>query len=73
MGTTLDWPGLLRAGLQHLALQPQEFWRLTPIELKLMLGAQAQAPGLTRARLDELTAAFPDHKGPETDDGHSRT
>jgi uncharacterized phage protein (TIGR02216 family) len=67
----LDWPGLLRAGLQSLELKPDEFWRLTPVELKLMLGAQAQEAGLSRARLDELTAAFPDGKGPGTNDGHS--
>jgi uncharacterized phage protein (TIGR02216 family) len=67
----LDWPGLLRAGLQSLELKPDEFWRLTPVELKLMLGAQAQESGLSRARLDELTAAFPDGKGPGTNDGHS--
>lgn len=73
MTTSLDWPGLLRAGLQNLSLHPSDFWRLTPIELKLMLGVQAQGPGLTRARLEELTAAFPDHKGADADDGHSRT
>jgi uncharacterized phage protein (TIGR02216 family) len=67
----LDWPGLLRAGLQTLRLKPDEFWRLTPVELKLMLGAEGKETGLTRARLDELTAAFPDRKGPGTNDRHS--
>ncbi len=68
----LDWPGLLRAGLQGLRLTPEAFWRLTPIELKLMLGADGTGPGLTRAGLDALTAAFPDHKGQGTDDRDSR-
>lgn len=68
----LDWPGLLRAGLQTLHLTPAEFWRLTPVELKLMLGAEASGAGLTRARLDELTAAFPDQKGAGRNDGHTR-
>ncbi len=68
----LDWPGLLRAGLQSLRLKPEEFWRLTPAELKLMLGADSPDVALSRARLDELTAAFPDQKGPDADDGHSR-
>jgi uncharacterized phage protein (TIGR02216 family) len=68
----LDWPGLLQSGLQVLRLKPEEFWRLTPIELKLMLGAEGRGTGLTRARLDELTAAFPDQKGAGTDDRHTR-
>jgi uncharacterized phage protein (TIGR02216 family) len=59
--TTIDWPGLMRAGLHGLGLSPQEFWRLTPAELRMMLGAEASAPPLTRARLEELAAAFPDH------------
>lgn len=58
-----DWSGLLQAGLQVLRLKPDEFWRLTPIELKLMLGVEGRRAGLTRARLDELTAAFPDKEG----------
>ncbi len=67
----LDWQGLLRAGLQGLHLQPDAFWRLTPIELKLMLGAENRSAALSRARLDELAAAFPDHKGTGSDDGYS--
>lgn len=57
----IDWPGLMRAGIHGLGLTPEVFWRLTPAELRLMLGADAQAP-LTRARLEELAAAFPDRK-----------
>lgn len=64
----LDWPGLLQAGLQVLRLKPAEFWGLTPIELKLMLGVEGRRAGLTRARLDELTAAFPDKVGASKDD-----
>ncbi|MCU0815480.1 MAG: phage tail assembly chaperone [Cypionkella sp.] len=56
----IDWPGLLRIGLRELRLEPAAFWRLTPVELRLMLGAEAAAPPLTRARLEELAAAFPD-------------
>lgn len=56
----IDWPGLMRAGMLHLRLTPEAFWRLTPVELRIMLGAEAQALPLTRARLDELAAAFPD-------------
>lgn len=64
----LDWPGLLRVGLHELRLDPAVFWRLTPVELRIMLGAESGVPPLTRARLAELAAAFPDgprdnHKG----------
>lgn len=56
----IDWAGLMRAGLQGLGLSPDAFWRLSPIELRIMLGAENAAPPLTRARLAELAAAFPD-------------
>lgn len=58
--TWIDWAGLLRAGLGQLHLQPELFWRLTPIELQLMLGVDRSKAPLTRARLEELAAAFPD-------------
>ncbi|MGL6210127.1 MAG: rcc01693 family protein [Paracoccaceae bacterium] len=67
----MDWPGLMRAGLGGLGLTPEVFWRLTPLELKIMLGVDKALPALTRARLDELAAAFPDiRKG--RDDGGDR-
>jgi uncharacterized phage protein (TIGR02216 family) len=56
----IDWPGLMRVGLHGLGLEPAAFWRLTPVELRIMLGADRAAPPMTRARLDELAAAFPD-------------
>lgn len=56
----MDWAALMRAGMQGLGLRPSEFWALTPAELWLMLGADgAQAP-MARARLEELSRAFPD-------------
>lgn len=55
----LDWPALMRAGLTGLGLSPDAFWRLSPVELRIMLGAAA-VPPLTRARLDELVRAYPD-------------
>ncbi|MBE2277698.1 MAG: phage tail assembly chaperone [Rhodobacteraceae bacterium] len=60
MTTGIDWAGLMRAGLQGLGLEPAAFWRLTPAELRIMLGVERAAPPLTRARLEELAAAFPD-------------
>ncbi|WP_425466234.1 rcc01693 family protein [Ostreiculturibacter nitratireducens] len=50
----------MRAGLVRLGLTPGEFWRLTPVELELMLGTEAGIAPLTRARLEELARAFPD-------------
>lgn len=70
--TGIDWPGLLRAGLRDLKLEPAVFWRLTPLELRIMLGAEAMAPPLTRARLDELAAAFPDRRRKEGNDPDRR-
>lgn len=61
----MDWPGLMRAGLTRqalggLGLLPEVFWRLTPVELRIMLGTDSAAAPLTRVRLEELAAAFPD-------------
>lgn len=56
----IDWPGLMRAGMLGLGLSPDAFWRLTPLELRIMLGADRAAPALTRTRLEELASAFPD-------------
>lgn len=56
----IDWAGLLRAGLHGLRLTPDAFWRLSPIELRIMLGAENTAAPVTRTRLEELAAAFPD-------------
>ncbi len=55
----MDWPGLMRAGLGQLRLTPDQFWRLSPMELRMMLGAEGASPPLSRARLDELAAAYP--------------
>ena len=58
-----DWPAMMRAGFQGLGLRPTEFWDLTPAELLLMLGLDGGgAPVLTRDRLAELSAQFPDQK-----------
>jgi uncharacterized phage protein (TIGR02216 family) len=59
-GTGIDWRGLMQAGLHGLCLEPAVFWRLTPVELRIMLGREQALPPLTRARLAELAGAFPD-------------
>ena len=59
-----DWPGLLRAGVA-LGLMPRDIWRLTPAELGFLLGKDGTRKPLSRARLEELAAAFPDNRKDE--------
>jgi uncharacterized phage protein (TIGR02216 family) len=66
----IDWRGLLQAALHGLGLEPAAFWRLTPVELRIMLGAEQAGPPLTRARLAELAAAFPDVRKGQGDGGY---
>lgn len=63
-----DWPGLMRAGLFTLRLQPRDFWALTPGELMLMLGADPGRKPLDRARLMELARSYPDRRKDDNDD-----
>ena len=58
----LDWPGLLRAGCRDLGMTPEQFWRLTPVELLVLMGREGGAAPLNRQRLDELSRAFPDER-----------
>jgi uncharacterized phage protein (TIGR02216 family) len=61
--TKFDWPGLMRAGMRGLGITPDQFWRLTPYELQLMLGVSAGSAPLGRSRLEELLKAYPDPEG----------
>lgn len=63
-----DWAGLLRAGMAR-GLPPRDIWRLTPAELTFVLGRAGGPPGLTRARLEELAAAYPDTSSEDGDGG----
>lgn len=76
MTARFDWAGLLRAGLAPRALggaglRPDAFWALTPLELALMLGRAGGfgAPGLSRAGLAALMAAYPDTKEAKDEPG----
>lgn len=68
-----DWPALMRAGMRGLGLTPDVFWRLTPAELRLMLGQGAATGPMSRAGLDALLAAYPDTGLGECDDGSGVT
>ncbi len=57
-----DWAALMRAGLRDLRLTPTQFWALTPVELAVMLGFEGGAQPLSRARLEELAARYPDRR-----------
>lgn len=59
-----DWPALMWAGMRGLGLSPEAFWRLTPVELRVLLGTSAGAAPLGRSRLDQLLVAYPDQVGP---------
>lgn len=64
-----DWPALMRAGLAGLRLSPQEFWALTPAELRVMLGTPgSSAAPLRKAGLEALMRAFPDDPKGQNDE-----
>lgn len=54
------WEALLKAGLYSLRLKPEEFWALTPVELRLMLGVDEVQGPMTRAGLAALENMYPD-------------
>jgi uncharacterized phage protein (TIGR02216 family) len=58
---------LMRAGIGGLGLRPEEFWRLTPAELALMLGAGDAPVRLSRAGFEALMQAHPDQEEEATD------
>jgi uncharacterized phage protein (TIGR02216 family) len=64
----MDWPALMRAGVQGLGLQPDAFWRLTPAELRLMLGDVSTSAPLLSGGLDALMSAYPDTSKGEKED-----
>lgn len=58
----------MRAGMRGLGLTPDVFWRLTPAELRLMLGQGAGTGPMSRAGLDALLADYPDKVLGESDE-----
>lgn len=67
----IDWPGLMRAGLQGLGLKPAEFWDLTPVELLTMLGIDAGTQPMNRERLAALAEAHAGRHRTRSNDGRS--
>ncbi|MFK7746318.1 MAG: rcc01693 family protein [Roseobacter sp.] len=62
----IDWPALMRAGMQGLGLTPNDFWALTPAELQLLMGTPAQSGPMLKSGLETLMASFPDtNRGPQ--------
>ena len=51
--------------LGGLGLTPAAFWALTPAELALMLGIEGGGGAMTRDRLAELVARYPDRPAPK--------
>lgn len=60
-----DWAAIMRIGLFQLRLKPAEFWALTPLEFLMLLGLEGGPPPMARARLEELSRAYPDGSAPE--------
>lgn len=56
----MDWPALMRAGMQGLGLAPDVFWALTPAELRVMLGADTAERPMLSDGLAALMSAWPD-------------
>ncbi|ABG32537.1 rcc01693 family protein [Roseobacter denitrificans] len=56
----IEWPVLMRAGIQNLGLQPDVFWSLTPAEFRLLLGDATTSGPLLSDGLEALMDAFPD-------------
>ncbi|SEK37928.1 phage conserved hypothetical protein [Roseovarius azorensis] len=67
MSGRFDWPALMRAGMHGLGLRPAEFWALTPVELRLMLGERQGVQPMARAGLEALLRTFPDEQGAMSD------
>ncbi len=66
--SAFDWPGLMRAGMRGLGLRPEQFWKLTPAELMVMLGQGAGAPPFGRAQLAALERRLGGQERVEKDD-----
>ena len=67
--SSIDWRGLMQAGLHGWGLEPAVFWRLTPVELKIMLWRERLCPPLISARLAEPAAGVPDRRKEQGDVG----
>jgi uncharacterized phage protein (TIGR02216 family) len=61
--TSFDWPALMQLGMRQMALKPDEFWSLTPIELLIISGTlRRRNDAMTRSVFSALCNQFPDHE-----------
>ena len=52
------WAAWLQAAHRRLGLSPEQFWRLTVLEWRILVG-RGDAEALTRRELERLLAAHP--------------
>ncbi|MEM9969557.1 MAG: phage tail assembly chaperone [Pseudomonadota bacterium] len=64
--TRFQWRALVQAAL-GAGVPLREAWQLTPAELAFLLGRDLSVAPLSRARLSELAAAFPDMRKDQSD------
>jgi uncharacterized phage protein (TIGR02216 family) len=56
------WDAVMRISLLHLRLSPDQFWRMTPRELAMILATRRTTQAPDRAALDDLMRSFPDRE-----------
>ena len=64
--TGFDWHGLMAVAFGELRLKPWEFWALTPHELQVMLGRDAQVGPRSFSDFEGLMSRFPDRANAAT-------
>lgn len=63
MSERMPWPALMMVGLGRLRLSPDNFWAMTPRELRAALQVGQPAIPMDRTVLAALMARHPDGTG----------
>lgn len=59
-----DWTAMMRVGIGQLRIPVDEFWRMTPAELMLVINPDGTlARPMGRSGFDAMQAQFPDENG----------
>lgn len=69
MADPINWPALMRHGLGTLRLSPDDFWNMTPAELRMALEGAGVVTGdapMDRDWLTSLMNDYPDAPGLKT-------